>query len=174
MKRALLFVMLTACQKAPSTEAAPSASATPVASASASVAAVAAPAPAAAKPWFEGAWQGSFNAELFRIELPAGGVKEWKTDDGSKASGAGKLSLEVSADGTVSGTGTGALGELLVTGRVEGDRAALLLSPGAEGGFHGVLLATQTPEGMKGTLNASSGDSLQVRRAEVSLTRAAP
>jgi hypothetical protein len=35
-----------------------------------------------------------------------------------------------------------------------------------------VILAAQTPEGMKGTLSASTADSLQVRRANVTLMRA--
>jgi hypothetical protein len=39
-------------------------------------------------------------------------------------------------------------------------------------GFHGVILASQTPEGMSGTLSASTGDSLRARQAKVTLTRA--
>jgi hypothetical protein len=125
---------------------------------------------APAKAWFEGNWQGSFQAQLFRVET-TGGVKEWKKDDGSKASGEGQLSLSVGADGSVIGSATGALGALSVSGRVEGDRAALELSASTPDGFHGVILATQAGEGMKGTLSASSGDSLQVRQAAVSLSR---
>ncbi len=100
-------------------------------------------------------------------------MKEWKKDDGSQASGEGKLSLQAAADGSVTGTATGALGELAVSGRVDGDRAALTLSAASPDGFHGVILASQSPDGMKGTLNASSGDSLQVRQASVTLARAA-
>jgi hypothetical protein len=169
MKRALLFLLITACQNAPKGEPAPSASTTPAASASPAPA----PAPVPEKPWFEGAWQGTFSAELFRIELPAGNVKEWKTDDGKQASGPGELSLEVAADGTVSGSAKGALGELSVSGRVEGDRAALSLAPVTPGGFQGVILAARAGDGLKGALSASSGDSLQVRRADVTLSRAA-
>jgi hypothetical protein len=159
----LLFGVASACQQAPQSQPAPVTSASPSASA----------APAPTKAWFAGAWQGTFVAQLFRLELPVGGVKEWKLDDGKLASGDGKLSLTVSDEGVVSGTASGALGDLAVTGRVEGDRAALSLASAQPDGFHGVLLATQTPEGMKGTLSASSADSLQVRKAEVTLTRAA-
>ena len=166
----VLFLAGTACQQGPKADAA-GAAASAVAVASASAAPSAAPVAKAA--WFEGSWQGAFQAELFRIELPAGGVKEWKQDDGKKASGDGKLSLEAKPDGSVSGTATGALGELAVSGQVDGDRAALTLTSAQPDGFHGVILATQTPEGMKGTLNASSGDSLQVRQAAVTLSRAA-
>ncbi|HEX2874774.1 MAG TPA: hypothetical protein VHP33_26165 [Polyangiaceae bacterium] len=166
---AALLLAGAGCQQAPKVD--------PAATGSVAVNASAAPAPSAsaapAKAWFEGSWQGTFQAELLRIELPAGGVKEWKNDDGKKASGEGKLSLEAKPDGSVSGTATGALGDLTVTGQVDGDRAALTLTSPQPEGFHGVILATQTPEGMKGTLNASSGDSLQVRQAAVTLSRAA-
>lgn len=167
MKRGwlLLPLLLAACQNS-KTEAVPAASASVAAAPPASAVPAAPP-----KAWFEGAWQGTFTAELFRVETAAGGLKEWKQDDGKKASGEGKLSLDVSPDGSVTGSASGALGELPVTGRVEGDRAALKLDAPAADGFHGVILATQTPEGMKGTLSASSGDSLQVRQAAVSLSR---
>jgi hypothetical protein len=162
-----LLLLAVACQEAAKTDPAAVGSAQAGAS-------VAGPAAAAvpAKPWFEGTWQGAFQAELFRLELPSGGVKEWKQDDGKKSSGEGTLSLQAGPDGGVTGTATGALGELAVAGRVEGDRAALTLSSAQPDGFHGVILASQTPEGLKGTLSASSGDSLQVRQASVTLTRA--
>jgi hypothetical protein len=167
VRLASLVLMAAACQNAPRSEAVPSASAAPAAPPST--------VPSAApveKPWFEGAWQGSFTAELFRVELPAGGVKEWKTDDGKQASGAGQLSLDVSPEGTAHGSASGALGELTVSGRFEGERAALALAPVTPGGFQGVLLAEKSSDGLKGTLRASSGDSLQVRRADVTLSRA--
>jgi hypothetical protein len=166
VRLAPLLLFAIACQKAPKTDVV----ATGSAPSSASVAPSAAAAPA--KPWFEGSWQGAFQAELNRLEVPVGGVKEWKQDDGQKSSGAGLLSFEAGPDGGVTGTATGALGELTVAGRIEGDRAALTLTSAQADGFHGVILASQTPEGLKGTLSASSGDSLQVRRASVTLTRA--
>ena len=127
-------------------------------------------APAAA--WYEGSWQGTYKAELHRIETAAGGVKEWKKDDGAQSSGEGKVSLEAKADGTVSGQASGALGEQSVSGRIEGERVALKLTPADANGFQGVILASQAPEGIKGTLSASTGDSLMVRKAEVTLSRA--
>lgn len=168
MRLAPLVLIAAACQNAPRSEGVPSAASAPPTA----VPSTPPSAPPAQKPWFEGAWQGSFSAELFRVELPAGGVKEWKTDDGKQASGAGQLSLEVSPDGTAHGSAGGALGELTVSGRFEGERAALALAPVTPGGFQGVLVAEKSGEGLKGTLRASSGDSLQVRRADVTLTRA--
>jgi hypothetical protein len=169
VKRLLFVAVLCSCQSAPKSEPAPSAASAPAAPV------VSAPPSAAApsKAWFEGAWQGSFDAQLLRIELPAGNVKEWKTDDGKRASGEGKLSFNVSADGSVKGTATGALGELAVTGRVEDDRAALQLDSSSLEVFHGAIVAARAGDGFKGALSASSGDSLTVRRADVTLSKAA-
>jgi hypothetical protein len=130
---------------------------------------------AAAPPsaWYAGSWQGSYKAELHRVELPAGGIKEWKKDDGVQASGDGKLSLDVAVDGGVTGKASGPLGEQTVSGRVEGARVALTLTPAETNGFQGVILAEQAPEGIKGALSASTGDSLVVRKATVLLAKAA-
>ena len=163
-----MLLLAAACQNSKSEVA--SGSAGPGASAPA-IPSAATSAAAPSKAWFEGNWQGSFQAELFRVETAAGGVKEWRQDDGKRANGEGKLSLEVTADGTARGSATGALGELAVSGRVDGERAALQLSSATAEGFHGTILATQAPEGMKGTLSASSGDSLQVRQGSVTLAR---
>lgn len=146
----------------------------PGASVAASGAASAAPSASAAAPaaWYAGSWQGSYKAELQRVELPAGGIKEWKKDDGAQASGDGKLTLEVGPEGEVTGKASGPLGEQVVSGRVEGDRLALTLTPSEPNGFQGVILAAQAPEGIKGALNASTGDSLVVRKATVALAKA--
>jgi hypothetical protein len=159
------MLLAVACQKAPKADVVVAGSAQPSASVAAPVAA------APAKAWFEGSWQGTFQAELNRLEPAVGGVKEWKQDDGKKSSGEGKLLLAAGPGGDVTGSANGALGELKITGRMDGDRAALTLTSAQADGFHGVILATQTPAGLKGTLNASSADSLQVRRADVTLTR---
>jgi hypothetical protein len=163
----LLVPLLAACQKS-----APAPAATPSSSAATSVAM---PAPAApARAWFEGSWQGTFLAERFKVEVPAGGVKEWKDDDGKRASGENVLKLSIAADGSVTGRSQGPLGELLVNGRAENDRVALSLASADTEGFHGSILATQTPEGMGGRVSASSWDSLVVRHGAVTLARATP
>lgn len=168
MRAALLLMVVLGCKESP--EQAPAAASSALA-ASAASAAPAASVPA--KPWYEGAWQGSYKAELLRIETAAGSVKQWKDDDGSKASGEGKLSLEAASDGTVSGSATGPLGEHSVSGKVDGERLALSLIPAQPDGFRGVILASQAEGGIQGTLSASTGDSLQARRATVTLARAA-
>lgn len=168
MRAALLLVIVLGCKESP--ERAPAAGSSALAASSASAAPVTS---APAKPWYEGAWQGSYKAELLRIETAAGSVKQWKDDDGSKASGEGKLSLEAASDGTVSGSATGPLGEHGVSGKVDGDRVALSLIPAQHDGFRGVILASQAEGGIRGTLSASTGDSLQARRATVTLARVA-
>lgn len=167
MRSVFLLVLLLGCKGSPEqAPAAGSAAAPPPAAAPTASA-------ASAKPWYEGAWQGTYKAELLRIETAAGGVKQWKEDDGSKASGEGKLSLEATSDGNVTGSATGPLGEHSVSGKVDGDRVALSLTPTQADGFRGLILASQADGGMQGTLNASTGDSLQARRATVTLARAA-
>lgn len=158
--------LLLACKEAPEQSTAPKA-------ASAASSAQAAPAPSAApKAWYEGAWQGTYKAELQKLETAAGGPKAWKEDDGSKASGEGKLSLEAAADGTVTGTATGPLGEHTVSGKIEGEHVALSLVPKESEGFRGLILASQKESGIQGNLSASSADSLVARRGAVSLSRA--
>ena len=167
MRLALLPLLFVACQGAPAPDPAATGSASPTTSTLTSAVASAAP----AKAWYEGAWQGSYKAELLRLQTAAGGVKQWKDDDGSKASGEGKLSLEATADGTVTGSASGPLGEQRVAGRVEGDRVSLSLIPTEAEGFRGVILASQQEGGMKGTLNVATGDSLTARQASVTLAR---
>jgi hypothetical protein len=169
MRHAFFALLLIACKGSPSTDqAAPAASAHPPTSTSANAAASAAP----AKAWYEGTWQGTYKAELLRLETAAGSVKQWKDDDGSKSSGEGKLSIQAAADGTVSGSASGPLGEHTVAGKVEGDRVALSLIPAQAEGFRGVILASQQGEGIQGTLNVATGDSLTARKASVTLARA--
>lgn len=166
MKPLLALLLLAACQGS-GKEQAPAAASTAAAVSAAPSASAAPPAP-----WYSGSWQGTYQAELHRVELPMGGIKEWKKDDGAQASGEGKLSFEVSEAGDVSGKASGPLGEQVVTGRVEGERVALTLSPVETNGFQGVILAAQAPEGIKGSLNASTGDSVVVRKAAVVITKA--
>jgi hypothetical protein len=162
----MLLLSCQGCQKDKAHDPAPAPSASAVAAAPSASAA-----PAAA--WFEGSWQGTYKAELHRIETAAGGVKEWKKDEGAQASGEGKLSLEAKPDGTVSGQASGALGEQTVSGRIEGEHVALKLTPTDANGFQGTILGSGAAEGINGALSASTGDSLVVRKAAVTLVKAA-
>ncbi len=152
--------------KTPAGDAAPSPSAAPAASA-------AAPVVASAKPWFSGGFSGQYQAKVAAVEIKAGAVKEWAKDEGKLASGAGKLNLQIDDAGQVDGTSEGALGAGHVSGKVEEDTLRVQLSPTDETGLHGVLVATRDGDGFKGSIEASSGDSLQVRTAAIELKKLA-
>lgn len=151
--------------------------ATPATSAGAAVAASAAPiasiAAAKAKPWFSGGFAGSYEAKLAPVEVTVGAVREWKSDDGKLASGPGKLTLQVDDSGMVDGSSEGALGADLASGKVEDDTLRVVLAPTDPSGLRGVLVATRDGEGFKGTIQASSSDSLRVRSATVELKKQA-
>jgi hypothetical protein len=155
--------------KSPASDAAPSTSATASAVASAAPAAP----PAKAKPWFSGGFSGEYQAKVAAVEVKAGALKEWAKDDGKLASGPGKLSLQIDDAGQVDGTSEGALGTSHVTGKVEDDTLRVQLSPSDDAGLHGVLVATRNGDGFKGSIEASSGDSLRVRTASIELKKLA-
>lgn len=155
---------LAGCKAKPS-EAAP-------ASASVASGAPAASAPpAAAKPWFSGHFSGEYQAKLAAVEVKSGAVKEWAADDGKASSGPGKLNLQISDDGLVDGSGEGALGPSRASGKVEDDTLRVQFTPDDKAGLHGTLVASRDGDGFKGTLQASSGDSLRVRGAAVELKK---
>lgn len=143
---------------------------------SASVAAAVGSAPAApaarAKPWFAGGFAGQYQAKAAAVEIKVGAVKEWLKDDGALSSGPGKLSLQIDDAGQVDGTSEGALGAGHVSGKVEDDTLRVQLSPADDTGLHGVLVATRDGDGFKGSIEASSGDSLRVRTAAIELKKA--
>jgi len=170
LKAAACGVLLAGvgCKKQAS-DAAETPSAAPVA------AAASAPAVPAAKPkpWFSGGFSGEYQAKLAAVEIKVGAVKEWTKDDGKLASGPGKLSLQIDDAGEVSGTSEGALGTAQVSGKVEDDILRIQFSPTDGAGLHGVLVASRAGDGFKGSIEASSGDSLRVRTAAIELKKLA-
>jgi hypothetical protein len=126
-----------------------------------------------AKPWFAGGFTGEYEAKQLPVDVKAGAVREWKSDDGKLSSGPGKLSLRIADDGLVDGSTEGALGASHLSGKVVEDTLRAELSPTDETGLHGVLVATRDGEGFKGSIQASTGDSLRVRQASVELKKQA-
>ncbi|HEY1534307.1 MAG TPA: hypothetical protein VGF76_09820, partial [Polyangiaceae bacterium] len=159
------FALVSSC-KAQTGTAAPSASA------QASAAPIAAPAPTT-KPWFSGGFSGNYEAKLAPVEVTVGAVREWKSDDGKLSSGPGKLTLQVDDEGMVDGSSEGALGQDHASGKVEDDTLRVLLAPTDPSGLRGVLVATRDGDGFKGSIQASSSDSLRVRSATVELKKQA-
>ena len=123
------------------------------------------------KPWFSGGFAAEYEAKLAPVEIKVGALKEWTKDDGKLSSGPGKMNVQIDDTGQVDGTSEGALGTGRVSGRVEDDTLRVQLSPTDEAGLHGVLVATRDGDGFKGSLEASSGDSLRVRTASVELKK---
>jgi len=156
---------LSACKGHADASAAPSATI-----AAAAPSASAAPA-AKAKPWYSGEFQGAYEAKLAPVEVKVGAVREWGKDDGKTASGPGKLDLKINDDGTVDGTGEGALGASHASGKVEDDTLRVVLAPNETTGLRGVLVASKDGDGFKGSIEASSGDSLTVRQAPIELKK---
>lgn len=169
----LLVALACAAQlgcKARASNAAP-AEATKTAQAAAPASAVSA-APQA-KPWFSGGFAGEYEAKQLAMDVKVGAVREWKTDDGKLSSGPGKLSVRIADDGMVDGSAEGALGAGHLSGKVEEDTLRAELSPSDETGLRGVLVASREGDGFKGTISASTGDSLRVRQATVLLKKQA-
>ncbi len=157
------------CDKkaAPSPAAGPSAA--PAASASAKP---------VEQPWFVGTWSGTFTAQAQEVVSPKDGyVKEWREIDAGDFTGPGTLTLHIDASGRITGSAEGALGSLAASGEVSDDTLSVTLSPkpaDAQQISSALFTAKREGSGAKGTLSASTGDSLRVRRAELTLARTSP
>ena len=152
----------------------PAQTAAPAPSSAAAPASASAVAPVAqAKPWFSGGFAGQYEAKQQPVDVKVGAVREWKSDDGKLSSGPGKLTLQIADDGVVDGSTEGALGASHVSGKVEEDTLRAQLSPNDETGLRGVLVASRDGDGFKGSIEASTGDSLRVRQATVELKKQA-
>lgn len=121
-----------------------------------------------------GTWSGSYDAKRTTIALPSSVPwPSWKKDSG-KQLGAGTIDLEVGSNGDVRGKVAGALGSMLLVGRVEDGKlraGARPEDPEAEGAMTGVLVGDLGADAIRFTLRAASGEGETVRVAEGSLTR---
>ncbi len=173
----LLLPLLTACPSSP-TEKRPTPAASAIGSVPKGTIPAASASAGAARPWYVGTWRGKYDARRHALDVApdAGRLRAWDEDDGKQAVGVGELEVVVDATGVVTGTAKGVLGNLSVTGAVEGDSVRLrLLSPagGDDPVFAGYLVAERHGDQLRGVLQASSGDSALVRRAEVELQKRA-
>ncbi len=147
-------------------------------SAAASVQAPAPPASASAHATSSaaGQWSGTYEARPYRIEMSKkeGAVREWSADQGASHIGKGTLTVDIAEDGSAKGSAKGPLGELAIAGEVDDSLLRLRFTPvdpGQAPAFTGVLVAKREGETFTGRLQASSGDSLIVREASVSLRK---
>ncbi len=176
MRRALCFAIalvasVTACKRAPSGAGSAASAQAP----GRSPAAPAKPKPKP-KPWYVGRWSGSYDAAQHTIDMTAkqGAVHEWKADPGKLASGKGTIAVEVDDVGAIHGSSNGALGELIASGEADADALRIRLEPAkaATAAFRGLVVAKRNGDAASGKLSASSGDSLTVREAPVTLHKA--
>jgi hypothetical protein len=166
------LLAVCACRKSsPAAEAVASASAAPAIASVVSAVPSAAPAPNA----LAGTWSGVYRAVHHPVQMDKKeALPAWAKDDQKIGVGEGKLELVVGPNGSVSGTSTGALGELVVSGRAEEGivRATLMpRDPSVEGSFQGYFVGQPVGDRIAGQLQVSSGDGAVVRRASVDLDR---
>ena len=104
----------------------------------------AAPAPTKKHP-LAGRWRAQAEAEKTSVRLaPAVPTKTWARDNGKKASGTITLSITIDADGRITGSISGALGNLTVMGKADQTRLRAVVtskSPGDDDSMNGVLTA---------------------------------
>ncbi|MEZ4222087.1 MAG: hypothetical protein R3B13_14225 [Polyangiaceae bacterium] len=159
------------CDEAARPSAQPSASAAPKAAASAPPSK---PEPPPA-PWYVGAWQGTYDAQQYLIEMTEkqGAVRDWKDDDGGTGEGEGSISLRIDESGSIRGEATGPLGNMIASGQVDDQafRVRFNAKEPGESAFNGVVVLARKGETMSGRLQASSGDSKTIRDAPVELKK---
>lgn len=130
-------------------------------------------------PWYQGDWSGTYAAKPFQVQMSAedGAVKEWGKDDATSFSGEGQLTLSIDASGTVNGTAKGPLGDLLASGEVDGETLRVGLRPAeptsADQIGAGTVIANRKGDRLEGELRASTGDSLKLRVASLTLSKTA-
>lgn len=176
-KLLLCAMALVACEKSTPTEPSP---VKPTASASAAAAPTASAqvAPAAAAAGKATSLAGTFQAALRKSTTgkKEGAPSGWEKDDGKRFTGAGTVQLSVAADGTVTGTLKGALGDLNLSGRLDGDELRAALLPGGTDVTqiqNGFLSLKREGDGWKGQLSCASGDALLLREAQLELVPSA-
>jgi hypothetical protein len=157
-----------------------SASASPAASAAAPPAASASGKPAAAAPTGPVAWNGTYSSAPGSMYVYDGG--EWKGvhfrgDDASIGLGDGPLTLTVDAKtGIVRGTGTGPIGDVILTGAVTGEELtfSVLRKDTADRGFTGTGSGKLSGDTCEGVMRLSRGDAHVIREAKFTLSKKAP
>ena len=151
-----------------------SSSASPSASAAASVSAPASAtgSGATAAPAAGQGWSGEYTAKKATIEQPEK-VKDvtHKRDPGDKNVGPGKLTLSIT-DGAVTGTASGALGDQVISGTLEGKALKFSLFPKtatAPDAMTGTGVGEVGAGSITGTLRCSGPDAVAIREASFEL-----
>jgi hypothetical protein len=173
----LTLVLVCACSKnSPNDALASSAAAVasaPVVGATPSAAAV----PQTA--WYVGSWKGDFTASrrTSTTTTKEGGPSAWEKDDGQRLSGPAAVEIAIDPSGNANGTIKGALGNLGLHGKMDGEdlRAILVAKTDDPTTIHnGTLVLLHDADSFKGRLSAASGDALTMRQGDVTLKKYSP
>ncbi len=114
---------------------------------------------------------GAYDAKVAAVRMPKDAPPFVQPESGATGAGEITLVLPAGAEGAVGGKASGALGEQVVTGNLEGGALNATVRPAASGdpAMTGTIEATVDGAGdarvVKGTLRASSGDGRMVREA---------
>jgi len=167
---ALVCWLLAGCRK-PQNEQLPSESAP----SSSQLLSSAASAPVPEAPPFSGSWIGRYTAKQHKVEVQNEHAREnaWQQDDGQSNSGKGTIELTLDAQGGISGKLSGPLGAMIASGELQEGRLAAQLTPQAEtpNALAGVLTGRLAEGVIRGSIQASSADSLVVRSATFELKK---
>jgi hypothetical protein len=176
---AFALLALVACDKKSSGDApAPSASAA-VALASAAPSVIAsAPTSSASAPSTTAAssWTGSYKSAGASLYVPTQkpfDIVKWRGDDAGGGVGDGTLELSVDSTGQISGTGSGALGPVVVSG-MYGDgelTATLARKDPSDGGFTGTAVGKLAGDTIEGTIHLSLPNANSLRTATFTLSK---
>jgi len=152
--------------------AAASASATASATASAPAASASAPASATAASSWSGSYKSAGASLYVPTQKPFDAVK-WRGDDAGGGVGDGSLELAIDSSGRVSGTSSGALGAVVVSGMyADGELTATLARKDpTDGGFTGTAVGKLAGDKIEGTIHLSLPNATALRTATFTLSK---
>jgi hypothetical protein len=176
----LALVIAGACNRSPSPSNTESATVAAAATPSSTSAVASSASTASEGPWYVGTWKGG-SAATRRVSTTTtkqGAPAAWEKDDALRLSGTINIEISVDANGDVTGSIKGSLGDLGLRGRIDGrELRAILVAKSDEPNQiqNGVLVLARDADAdsLKGQLNAATGDALAMRQAEVRLKKPA-
>jgi hypothetical protein len=122
-------------------------------------------------------WDGSYVSEAGSLYVVDGGEwanVKWRGDDASAGLGRGEVSITVrGAVGRVEGSASGAIGDVVWLGAVDGDTltASILRKNPSDGGLTGTAVGKVSREQIVGTMRLSLADARVIREAKFTLNR---
>ncbi len=133
--------------------------------------------PVVSAPWYVGSWSATFQLEPGKPPLSAkqGAPDAWEKGGDTRYVGQSELKVTIDEKGAARGESRGASGPLQVKGGLDGEVLRLSLSAESEATdalHNGFVVAERRPgDILEGTLQAGTGDGLQMRRASLKLSR---